>query len=101
MRTLRLGYAVYTCIYMDREMKLKVAKWGNGLAIRLPVECTRALGLHAGDRVEANVTPDGLLTLGHEHRFDKAAFLRRLSKLHAAMPMGKPVVARMRRENRY
>jgi len=33
--------------------------------------------------------------------FDKAAFLRRLAKLHASMPMTEPVVEQMRREDRY
>jgi len=26
-------------------MKVQVAKWGNSLAIRLPIECVRAAGL--------------------------------------------------------
>ena len=37
-------------------MRLQLAKWGNSLAVRLPVECTRAAGLREGDTVEAEVT---------------------------------------------
>ena len=40
-------------------MKLQIAKWGNSLAVRLPVECVKAAGLHEGDSVEAEVTPAG------------------------------------------
>jgi len=71
------------------------------LAVRLPVECTRATGLKEGDSVEATVTPAGLITLVPERTFDKAAFLARLTKLHASMPMTAPVVETMRQEARY
>lgn len=82
-------------------MKLQVAKWGNSLAVRLPVECVRAAGLHEGDSVEASITPAGEIKLARERVFDKAAFLERLAKLHASMPMTEPVVERMRQEDRY
>ncbi len=82
-------------------MRLQVAKWGNSLAVRLPVECVRAAGLHEGDSVEASITPAGVITLAPEKVFDKAAFLKRLAKLHARMPMTDSVVERMRQEERY
>lgn len=82
-------------------MKLQIAKWGNSLAVRLPLECTRAAGLQEGDSVEASITPTGEITLVREKVFDKAAFLSRLSKLHATLPVTKPVVEQMRQEARY
>lgn len=82
-------------------MKLQIAKWGNSLAVCLPLECTRAAGLQEGDSVEASITPTGEITLAPENVFDKAAFLSRLSKLHATLPVTKPVVERMRQEARY
>jgi antitoxin MazE len=82
-------------------MKLQVSKWGNSLAVRLPVECTRAAGLKEGDSVEASITPSGSITLTPEKSFDKAAFLTRIAKLHDSMPMTAPVVETMRREARY
>ena len=82
-------------------MKLQIAKWGNSLAVRLPVECTRAAGLQEGDSVEASITPAGEITLAPEKVFDKAAFLNRLARLHAAMPVTEPVVEQMRQEARY
>jgi len=82
-------------------LRLQVAKWGNSLAVRLPVACVRAAGLRAGDSVEAEVTPKGEITLTAAKLFDKKAFLDRVRRLHARMPMTEPVVERMRREARY
>lgn len=82
-------------------MKLQVSKWGNSLAVRLPVECTRAAGLKEGDSVEASITPTGAITLAPEKTFDKATFLTRIAKLRASMPMTSPVVETMRQEERY
>ncbi len=82
-------------------MKLQIAKWGNSLAVRLPVECVRAAGLREGDSIEAEITSTGDITLTANKVFDKAAFLARVRKLHAKMPMTEPVVEQMRREARY
>ena len=82
-------------------MRLQVAKWGNSLAVRLPVECTCAAGLKEGDSVEASITPSGEITLAPGRVFDKGAFLTRIARLHASMPMTAPVVETMRQEARY
>ena len=82
-------------------MKLQVAKWGNSLAVRLPVECVRAAGLRAGDSVEAAITSAGAITLTAARPFDKAAFLDRVRKLHAKLPVTEPVVQAMRHRSRY
>lgn len=82
-------------------MRLQIAKWGNSLAVRLPMECTRAAGLREGDSVEASIAPTGEITLAAASVFDKAAFLTRLAKLQAAMPITEPVVAQMRQDARY
>ena len=82
-------------------MKLQLAKWGNSLAVRLPVACTRAAGLREGDTVEAEVTPVGEIKLTLAQDFDKAAFLKRLRKLRATMSMTQTTVATMRSEERY
>jgi len=82
-------------------MRLQISRWGNSLAVRLPVECTRATGLKEGDSVEASITPAGAITLAPERAFDKAAFLARIAKLHASMPMTEQVVETMRQEARY
>lgn len=86
-------------------MRLRVAKWGNSLAVRLPVECIRAAGLKEGDEVEAEVTPIGEIRLTPSRVFDRSAFLERLDRLHANMPLqtesAGEFIRRMRDEDRY
>lgn len=82
-------------------MRLQVSRWGNSLAVRLPVECTRAAGLKEGDSVEASIAVSGAITLTPGKLFDKDAFLTRITKLHASMRMTAPVVETMRQEDRY
>jgi len=82
-------------------MRLQLAKWGNSLAVRLPVECILAAGLKEGDTVEAEVSPAGEIRLTPSQPFDKTAFLKRLRKLRSGMPMTEATVATMRQEDRY
>lgn len=82
-------------------MRLQLAKWGNSLAIRLPAECVRAVGLHEGDAIDAEITPLGEIRLTPAQPFDKMAFLKRVRKLRAGMPMTTTTVAAMRQEERY
>ena len=81
-------------------MRLQLAKWGNSLAIRLPMEAIRAVGLKEGDVLEAEVTATEI-RLTPAPIFDKAEFLRRVRVLRAQMSMTQPVVETMRREDRY
>ena len=82
-------------------MKQQVGKWGNSLAVRLPAECTKALGLREGDTVELEVTPAGQLTLIPSRTLDRAAFVARLDKLHARLPQTTTTVEEMRAQERY
>jgi antitoxin MazE len=74
---------------------------GNGLTIRLPVECLRAAGLKEGDEVEAEVTPAGEIRLTVARSIDKKAFLECMAKLRAGLPMTTATVEKMRRDGRY
>ena len=94
-------YIVSTRISSGVKMKLQVAKWGNSLAIRLPVECLRAAGLKEGDEVEAEVTPAGEIRLTVAQSIDKKAFLERVARLRAGLPMTTATVEAMRRDDRY
>ena len=82
-------------------MRLQLARWGNSLAVRLPMECVRAAGLREGDSIEAEVTPIGEIKLTPAQTFDKTAFLKRLRKLRAGMPMTITTVEMMRQGDRY
>jgi antitoxin MazE len=82
-------------------MKLLISKWGNSLAVRLPALYTRAAGIKEGDSLEAEMSPSGRMTLMPDRSFDKAAFLKKIQKLRAAMPMTSSTVEAMRAEDRY
>ncbi|MBU1154695.1 MAG: AbrB/MazE/SpoVT family DNA-binding domain-containing protein [Proteobacteria bacterium] len=40
-----------------------VAKWGNSLAVRLPMQVAKRSGIAAGDRVEITTTEAGCVTV--------------------------------------
>jgi antitoxin MazE len=81
-------------------MKLLVAKWGNSLAVRLPAEYTRAVGVKEGDTVDADISGAGKITLTPVI-FDKKAILSRARKLRSTMPMTPSSVEALRDEERY
>ncbi|MFG6179632.1 AbrB/MazE/SpoVT family DNA-binding domain-containing protein [Halomonas sp. THAF12] len=42
-------------------MELKIQKWGNSAAVRLPVDLLRKYGLHDGDLLEVEEEPSKLI----------------------------------------
>lgn len=81
-------------------METSVAKWGNSLAVRLPADYARAVGLREGAAVDVSVTADGALRLSPATSFDKAQFLKHLQGLQKA-PHTEPVMAALRDAARY
>ena len=64
---------------------MQVAKWGNSLAVRLPAELVRALGLREGDEVSLRAEAGGF-AIAREARPDEVLLqLRRFrGRLDAA-----------------
>ena len=81
-------------------MNLQLAKWGNSLALRIPAEIVRSIGIKEGDSVEASLTADGGLAI-RPARWDRKIFARELSEARAAMSMGTSVMDELRRGARY
>lgn len=77
-------------------MKLQVAKWGNSLALRIPAEVVRSLGIKEGECLKASLTVEGGLTI-RPATWDRRAFAKSLTVARAAMPMGKSVMDEVRR----
>jgi len=93
---------MYIHVYTSTSaVKLQLARWGNSLAVRLPVNCTRAAGLREGDALEAQVGADGTITLTPARPFDRRAFVRLARRRLAGMTVTPPVVEAMRRHGRY
>lgn len=82
-------------------MKLQISRWGNSLAVRLPVDCLKSAGLTEGDTIEAEVTPEGGILLRPNVQFDKSALLKRLEKLHEKLPVSPSVIDQLRQGSRY
>ena len=81
-------------------MHLQIAKWGNSLAMRLPADLVRRLGLREGDSVELQLTADGGLAI-RPAGWSRRAFAAELAGAREALPMGRPVIEDLRREARY
>jgi antitoxin MazE len=65
---------------------MRVARWGNSLAVRLPRAVVKALGLEEGDAIEIHVA--GSRTLEVERRPAPKELLRRLRRFRGRLPKG-------------
>jgi antitoxin MazE len=81
-------------------MDLQVAKWGNSLALRIPSEVVRRLGLREGATVEAQLTVDGTLSI-RPAQWNRKAFSLELAETRSTMPMSAPVIEEIRSGARY
>ena len=64
---------------------MKVAKWGNSLAVRLPADMAEALDIKEGDDLNFKVEA-GKLTF--ETKLSREEIIRRLDALRRPMPPG-------------
>jgi antitoxin MazE len=81
-------------------MDLQIAKWGNSLALRIPSEIVRRLGLREGATVEARLTVDGSLSI-RPAQWNRKAFALELTEACSSMPMSDPVIDELRSGARY
>ena len=83
------------------RMELMVSKWGNSLAVRLPAESARRIGVGEGDTLVAEVSADGRLILAPEGRAVGKIEARRLRQFLGRQKETAPVVGDMRGSTRY
>ncbi|MGH8767286.1 MAG: AbrB/MazE/SpoVT family DNA-binding domain-containing protein [Burkholderiales bacterium] len=83
------------------RMELMVSKWGNSLAVRLPAESAKRIGVGEGDTLIAEISADGRLVLAPEGRAIGKAESRRLRQFLGRQKETAPVVRDMRRQARY
>jgi len=81
-------------------MNLQVAKWGNSLALRIPADVVRSIGIKEGDSLEASLSVDGGLTI-RPATWNRKAFARELATAREAMPLGESVMDEVRRGGDY
>jgi antitoxin MazE len=65
---------------------MRVAKWGNSLAVRLPDAVVKALGLKSGDDIEIVVGGRRRFEVGRDLSRDRA--MARLRALKKPLPKG-------------
>lgn len=65
---------------------MRVAKWGNSLAVRLPVAVVESLGLKDGDEVEITVAGERRFEVGRDAA--RAAALAEIRALSRPLPPG-------------
>ena len=66
---------------------MQVAKWGNSLAVRIPADVARSLGLKEGDEVELCALDQGQLAVVTERQRREAA-LEGLRAFRGTAPAG-------------
>jgi len=71
------------CISILLEAEMQVAKWGNSLAVRLPVELVRDLGLKEGDQIDL-LKDDGALMVRRQPRAEE--ILQGLRRFRGRLP---------------
>lgn len=81
-------------------MNLHIAKWGNSLAVRIPMEYVRRAGLKEGDTVRATLSADGAMTFRAEP-WDRKSFSAELSQTRQSMEMSASVMDELRSGARY
>ncbi len=62
-----------------------IAKWGNSLAVRIPADVARSLGLREGDKVDLCALDQGQVAVVTEQQNHIAA-IERLKKLAVRFP---------------
>jgi antitoxin MazE len=65
---------------------MRVSKWGNSLAVRLPASVVEALDLKEGDQIEIRVAGAREFELTRDHSLEKA--LKRIRRLRCPLPRG-------------
>ncbi len=81
-------------------MNLQISKWGNSLAIRIPADYVRQIGVKAGDRLSATMGADGALNLRPSH-WSRKDFAQELARDSTIILMGASVMEQLRDEARY
>lgn len=64
---------------------MRVSKWGNSLAVRLPAAVVQALELQEGDEIELHVVGQGHLEVGHKPSRDE--LIRKLRSYRGRLPV--------------
>lgn len=82
-------------------INLQIAKWGNSLAVRIPTDYVRQIGVKEGDQLEVHLGADGALNLRPPSQWSRKAFAQELARNAKTLPMGTSVMDQLRQDVRY
>jgi antitoxin MazE len=75
---------IYTRYVYIKEAEMKVAKWGNSLAIRLPAVVVEIMDLKEGDDIDVRVAGTGAIEVERSKGLEE--MLERLRKYRGLVP---------------
>jgi antitoxin MazE len=81
-------------------INLQIAKWGNSLAVRIPADYVRQIGVKEGAQLQVHLSADGALNL-RPSRWNRKLFAQELASNTLTLTMGTPVMEELRQEARY
>lgn len=65
---------------------MRIAKWGNSLAVRLPAKLVQELGVKEGDEVSITVKGEGAIEIESRRRPTAEELLTRVRDIHDKFP---------------
>ena len=65
---------------------MRVAKWGNSLAVRIPAEVAAALDLAEGDQIQIRIAGKRKFEIARDRSIENA--LKRIRRLRRPLPPG-------------
>lgn len=71
---------------MQMDIHMRISKWGNSLAVRLPAAVVDALNLKEGDQIEIRVAGQRDFAITRDRSAAKA--IERIRKLRRPLPPG-------------
>ena len=81
-------------------MNIRVSKWGDGLALRIPDAFIKEIQLKDGDMVEATQSGEGTLVI-RPQKLDRKTLAKMAREFRATLKMGTSVMDELRSEARY
>ena len=81
-------------------MKIKISKWGNSMALRIPTAFVKEIKLKDGDSVEITLSKDGSLIIKPQ-KLSRKEIMEKLRAFRATLKMGTSVMDEVRSGARY
>ncbi|BDT77424.1 hypothetical protein PKF023_12270 [Polynucleobacter yangtzensis] len=76
-------------------MKIKISKWGNSMALRIPTAFVKEIKLKDGDSVEITLSKDGSLII-RPQKLSRKEIMEKLRAFRATLKMGTSVMDEVR-----